>query len=203
MGSCSSPRNSGRDIGCTSGSRAAEGKCDGQAQSPSLQVVARVGEVEALVGEREVRDDGVGEGDGQRGPVQERRVDDLAARESRRTGRPRRGGRCCPASPRRSRARSRRGGGPGGAATLSAVACPARSVDQAERGTDLLGSDGKAGMDVPAVLACGAEPLAEVGEGMRDAGVECEPGGAGDDAERADAGRVRARRARRCPGSGP
>ena len=41
------------------------------------QVVAGVGEVEALVGQREVGDDRVGEGDGQGRPVEEGRVDDL------------------------------------------------------------------------------------------------------------------------------
>src|SRR5260370_5372249 len=43
------------------------------------EVVAGVGEVEALVGEGEVRDDRAGEGDRQRGPVEEGGVDDLAA----------------------------------------------------------------------------------------------------------------------------
>ncbi len=37
----------------------------------SLEVVAGVGEVEAFVGEGEVGDDRVGEGDGQGGPVEE------------------------------------------------------------------------------------------------------------------------------------
>src|SRR5439155_13169808 len=42
-----------------------------------LQIVPGVRLVERLVAEGEVRDDVVGEGAGERGPVEERRIDDL------------------------------------------------------------------------------------------------------------------------------
>jgi hypothetical protein len=42
-----------------------------------LKVVARVGEVEALVDERKVRHDRVGQREGQGGPREERGIDDL------------------------------------------------------------------------------------------------------------------------------
>src|SRR3954465_6947701 len=45
--------------------------------SLGLQVVSGVGEVEALVDQREVRDDRVGQSDGQRRPGEDTRVDDL------------------------------------------------------------------------------------------------------------------------------
>ena len=45
-------------------------------QRDPSEVVAGVGEVETLVGQREVGDDRVRQGDGQGGPVEERRVDD-------------------------------------------------------------------------------------------------------------------------------
>lgn len=43
------------------------------------EIVAGVGEVEALIGEREVGNDRVGEGDGEGGPVEKRRIDHLHA----------------------------------------------------------------------------------------------------------------------------
>src|ERR1019366_8196583 len=154
-----------------------------------LEVVAGVGEVEALVGEGEVRDDRVGEGDGQRGPVQEGRVDDLAA------------GKCA-----RGADLDAVHGTPApafddpqpGAAAVRDLRCddtergglPGELSDKAEGRPYLLGPDGEACHDVPAGLLRGAESAAEIGEGVRDAGVEGEPGGAGDDAEGADAGGV-------------
>jgi hypothetical protein len=50
----------------------------------------------------------------------------------------------------------------------------------AERRPDLLDPDGESRHVVPAGLLHALESAAEIGEGVRDAGVEGESGGAGD-----------------------
>ena len=108
-----------------------------------LEVVARVGEVEALVGEREVGNDGVGERDRQRGPVEERRVDDLAPRD--------RAGAvdldpvddACLASPRRCRVPEPPRCGCGDALTLEPTPADASLASWRERGADLVDAHGE------------------------------------------------------------
>jgi hypothetical protein len=69
---------------------------------------------------------------------------------------------------------------------------PGELADEGEGGACLLDPDGESRQDISAWLPGGAESAAEAGEGVRGAGVEGEPGGAGDDAEGAEVGRVRA-----------
>ena len=84
-----------------------------------LEVVAGIREVEALVGEREVRHDRVGKRDRERRPVVERRIGDAHRGHGPRVGRPRRDGQLSLATPRQFRPRAQE-------LPSSSVASPAR-----------------------------------------------------------------------------
>src|SRR5947208_11390500 len=136
------------------------------------EVVAGVGEVEAFVGERKVGDDRVGEGDRQRGPVEEAGIDDLgpgqgpvrAEFDAMHDGAP-------PAFGDADGGPDREG--PQWNLRVQMVTQIAYEVgDQAEGGLDLLGADNEPGQYGAVGPAVHSARDAKCGRGVVAAGVE-------------------------------